>query len=337
MDRPFAQWTGRQSSSMVGATLEAWQQDCWVLSEQDLGAGQRRVRVVEPGTAPPLHSPCPPPAGHEVTAADEDELSLLAVLVRLGGAARAPRPRLPVAADSAQALLPVVQALVSGTTDGFSLWWLREAQRVLRAAEAKQRAGSTVVPIRAASPSPDPIFHHLGETRRSIARAVVEGLLRPAREGLEVMCGPVTNAVFELMDPSHAQRRAQPAEGAPAANLSWYEASLFAEWVGMRLPSSAERAELAELSGGVPGARGLSGGLYEWCDDEAPSLTAGLDLPLPDRFGVHEEPRRFIAACRADRGELVIAHPAERQPVIGLRLVRGAMTQRVSNTLRAVS
>ena len=158
-------------------------------------------------------SPCAPPVGHEVTAADEDELSLLAVLVRLGGAADAPRPRLPVAADSAQALLPVVQALVSGTTDGFSLWWLREAQRVLRAAEAKQRAGATVVPIRASSP--DPIFHHLGETRRSIARAVVEGLLRPAREGLEVMCGPVTNAVFELMDPSHAQRRGLGRRRAP--------------------------------------------------------------------------------------------------------------------------
>ena len=341
MDSPFQKRTRQRSSSRVGGAIEAWQQDCWVLSEQDLGAGQRRVRVVEPGTVPPHLLRCPSHCGQDVTAADEDELSLLAVLVRLGGASRAPPPRLPVAAVSARALLPVVQALVSATTDGFSLWWLREAQRVLCAAEAKERAASNVVAIRPVAPAIDSVFHHLCERRRAVARALVEGLLRPVREGLEVMEVPVTNALFELMDPSHVERRAQQAEGAPAANLSWYEASLFAEWVGMRLPTSAERAELCEWFGSRPrGAQslsGLSGGLYEWCDDEAPSATLGLGFPLPDRFGVHEEARRFIAGCSANRGAKVIAHPAGRQPVIGLRLVRGAMAQRVTNTLRAVS
>jgi formylglycine-generating enzyme required for sulfatase activity len=313
--------------------MEAWQHECWVLSEQDLGAGQRRVRVLRPGTSP---LPLPSPGAQEVTAADEDELSLLAVLVRLGGASRAPRPRLPVAATSARALLPVVQTLASATTDGFSLWWLREAQRVLQAAEANERPSSNVVPIRAAQVAPDPIFSHLCETRRSIARALVEGLLRPVGPGFEVMAVPVTNALFALMDPSHVERRAQPAEGAPAANVSWYEASLFAEWVGMRLPTSAERAEIA-ASSSASGARSLSGGLYEWCEDEAPSATAGLGLPLPDRFGLHEEARRFITGGQANRGDMVIAHPAGRQPVIGLRLVRGAMTQRATSSLRAVS
>jgi hypothetical protein len=306
-----------------------------MLSEQDLGEGQWRVHVLEPGSAPPAYVLCPQPSDQAVNAADEDELSLIAVLVRLGSAPRAPRPRLPVAAVSAGALMPVVQALVSATTDGFSLWWLREAQRVLHAAEANPRPGSNVVPLRAGGPAPDTIFHHLGETRRAVARALVEGLLRPVGDGSEVMATPVSNALFELMDPSHAQRRAQQAEGAPATNLSWYEASLFAEWVGMRLPTSNERVALNEAS--LPGVRGLGGGLYEWCGDEAPSATPSLGFSLPDRFGVHEEERRFVGSGRANRDPLVIAHPAGRQPVIGMRLVRGALAQRSTSALRAVS
>ena len=337
MERPLSTTSRRQSSLRTNGSIEPWQRDCWVLGEQDLGEGQRRVRVYAPGTAPKLLSPCPAPSSHDVTAADEDELSLLAVLIGLGGASRPVCPRLPVAAVSARALLPVVQALVSATTDGFGLWWLREAHRTLRAAESEPRVRGNVVPIRPAAPPTDPIFHHLGETRRAIARALVEGLLRPASDGLEVMGAPVSNALFELMDPSHAQRRAMAAEGAPATNLSWYEASLFAEWVGMRLPTSTERAQICESFGSAdPTARGASG-LYEWCEDEAPCATAGLGFPLPDRFGVHEEARRFIAGCRDNRSARIIAHHAGRQPVIGMRLVRGDIAQGVTNDLRAVS
>lgn len=339
MDSPLSTWSRRQRSLRINSSVEPWQRDCWVLAEQDLGEGQRRVRVYAPGTAPTLLVPCTSSRScPDAPAADEDELSLLAVLIGLGGASRAPRPRLPVAAVSPRALLPVVQALVSATTDGFGLWWLREAQRTLLAAEPEPRAQGNVVPIRPVAAPTDPVLHQLGETRRAVARALVEGLLRPAMDGLEVMEAPVSNAVFALMDPSHVQRRAKPAEGAPATNLSWYEASLFAEWVGMRLPTSTERALICESSGSAdPTARGATGALYEWCEDEAPCATAGLGFPLPDRFGVHEEARRFIARCAPNHSAPAIAHPAGRQPVIGMRLVRGAMAQGLTNDLRAVS
>lgn len=341
MIRPLLTSTPRPHVMKGSSFIEAWQRDCWVLDDQDLGGGLRRVRVYAPGTAPEMATPCAPAAGVGATAADEDELSLLAVLIGLGGAERAPRPRLPVAATSPRALLPVVRALVSATTDGFGLWWLREAHRALCAADAGPAERTNVVPLRPQDHGEELVFEHLGEARRAVARRLAEGLLRPVGGGLEVMALPVSNALFELMDPSHAQRRAHRAEGGPATNVSWYEARLFAEWVGLRLPTSAERAALAEPdtlgASGLWSTSGDRGGVYEWCEDEAPSATAGLDLPLPDRLGVHEDTRRFIAKGRALDAAPVIAHPAGRLPAIGLRLVRGALAQRETSALRAVS
>ncbi|MCK6523108.1 hypothetical protein L6R49_16935 [Myxococcota bacterium] len=323
------------------APIEAWRQDCWVLAEQDLGADLRRVRVFAPGSAPSLHGLIDPQSD-PVADEDEDELSLLAVLVSLGGASPPARPRLPVAAGSARALLPVVQALAASTTDGFRLWWLREAQRTLRAADGGASMTDNVVPLRRAvsedhDPCEDPLFQSICGPRRAVARAIVEGLLRPVGGGLEVMTVPVSNALFELMDPSHLHRRALPSEGAPATNLSWYEASLFAEWVGLRLPRWEERSSLtAPMRQAAFAVRALPEGHYEWCQDEAPCATAGLGLPLPDRLGVHEDTRRLIADARTADAP-VVAHPADRAPVIGLRLVRDAVAQRVTTDLRAVS
>jgi formylglycine-generating enzyme required for sulfatase activity len=51
---------------------------------------------------------------------------------------------------------------------------------------------------------------------------------------------PVTNAEYELFDPGHQRCDRSDRDDQPAVEVSWYEASLFAFWVGKRLPTEVE-------------------------------------------------------------------------------------------------
>ena len=66
--------------------------------------------------------------------------------------------------------------------------------------------------------------------------------------GFKLLAVPVTNALYELFDPGHVQDKANfggilpftEQEQVPVYNVSWYDASAFACWLGCRLPSETE-------------------------------------------------------------------------------------------------
>lgn len=109
---------------------------------------------------------------------------------------------------------------------------------------------------------------------------------------------PVTNGLYGLLDPD----RPEAGERHPVAGVTWFDASLFAAWMGCRLPTEAEweyacgagsagqwccadegqlprfawysensRSEMREVGTREPNAFGLfdmHGTVWEWCRDE---------------------------------------------------------------------
>ena len=50
----------------------------------------------------------------------------------------------------------------------------------------------------------------------------------------------VTNAMWKLFRPDHAEHAAPGGRDAPVVEVSWYDAAMFCRWIGARLPSEAE-------------------------------------------------------------------------------------------------
>jgi formylglycine-generating enzyme required for sulfatase activity len=86
----------------------------------------------------------------------------------------------------------------------------------------------------------------MGSADDERGRADAEGPQREVRgAAFEMAATPITNRQFELFDPLHARQELAglPVDELgdhPVVNVSWWDAFVFARWLGARLPSEAE-------------------------------------------------------------------------------------------------
>jgi formylglycine-generating enzyme required for sulfatase activity len=163
------------------------------------------------------------------------------------------------------------------TTCGIDLWFARETlRRIARGEVTSEALESSPEMVRAeAAEYAERLLEHLDDEKRRQAKTLVEDQRRPIPDGaflagspegedgryddegpqhpvtiesgFPIMAVPVTNEMFELFDPDHREHRAfreqvsdEELRGHPVVNVTWWEAMLFAEWVGCRLPLEAE-------------------------------------------------------------------------------------------------
>ena len=172
----------------------------------------------------------------------------------------------------------------SGSSHGSDLFWARElSQRILAGELAMPADPAQAHAVRAdARMTLGVIFDHLPDAdgRARHLRALLHGRWRPVpagsfrmgstmapapnrepnesplhlvhvMQGFHMLAVPVTNAMYECFDPGHQADRELDDEGRdvsdhPVVNVSWYEASMFAEWAArvlgelVRLPTETE-------------------------------------------------------------------------------------------------
>ncbi len=183
--------------------------------------------------------------------------------------------------DPVQALA-ILKEYQTTTRNGADLWFLREQ---LRKIAAGQWPGAVSTELgRQAEAQAAEIFSHIPGADLDRAKRIIRWVQVPKADGaLEytagspptdadrdndelqhrvrfasgfyVMDAPVTNALYECFDPAHSADRhsfggtlpQKDQDYVPAYNLTWYEAQMFAEWIGTdvgsagcRLPVEAE-------------------------------------------------------------------------------------------------
>ena len=167
----------------------------------------------------------------------------------------------------------LLEQVARSTTCGHDLFWVRE---VLRRIEHSEVANGTVDDTveeakHAAKGAADNVLRHLDPAKREALVAMLKPLWRSIPSGsfemgsldeedekpihrvtivsgFQMLGVPVTWAMYCHFDPGHEaalenfgiKLTAKAQRDVPVYNVSWYAATMFAEWVGARLPLEPE-------------------------------------------------------------------------------------------------
>jgi formylglycine-generating enzyme required for sulfatase activity len=222
------------------------------------------------------------------------------------------------------------------TRNGNDLWWSRELFRAISRGRsyAPMSNGNTLDVQLEAAECAKRIFDHLDTETRLRAWTKVEPLLQtipPGRfmmgslpeeegryddegelheivfdRGFLLMSVPVTNAIYELFDPEHDtdgpshSRKRDPGKD-PVVRVTWWEAAMFAEWLGGRLPNEAEWEYACRAGTKGPYWSGDSAtdlARVGWYGENSDGVTHPVALKEANAWGLHDTHGNVFEWCQ---------------------------------------
>ena len=128
---------------------------------------------------------------------------------------------------------------------------------------------------------------------------------------------PVTNELYALFDPDRAVALRRSERGLPVVGVTWFEAALFALWVGCRLPTEAEWEYACGSGAQDEWCCADAGDLrrYAWFSENADSCVREAGRRAPNAFGLHDLHGNVWEWCRDAYDEDWYARSPVRDPI----------------------
>jgi formylglycine-generating enzyme required for sulfatase activity len=154
--------------------------------------------------------------------------------------------------------------------------------------------------------SPDEVKHFCGESPCHTVE------LSPFKASAHT----VTNGLYAIFDPSRGEI-SKDARSLPVTDVTWFDAAVFALWMGCRLPTEAEWEYLCGVGGSAqwccPSAYDLP--TYAWYSDNADDQPHPVGTRLPNTLGMYDMHGNVWEWCADDYGDQYYAVAPLRDPL----------------------